>query len=101
MINRIQIQNSGNRININFNNVHKIKANKDLLENKIELEKYLKNLFNLIEGESFNLKTLKKILKFIGMNPDLANILCGFNALLNMTIELSIKSLITKYFNKK
>ena len=43
----------------------------------------MENLFNLIEGESFSLKTLKIILRSFGIDPDLSNVLHGFNGLLN------------------
>ena len=83
VINRIQIQNNLHKMRINFQNVHKINLDERMLENRQELQNYMQNLFNLIEGEGFNLKTLKKILKSLGINPDLAHILFGFNALLN------------------
>jgi len=56
----IETQKSG--ADVTYDNVHKLKLPKELEEAKQSLGDHLKILFSLIEGESFDVKDLKKII---------------------------------------
>ena len=63
ILNRLHIETQNSRFKVTYDNVFKTDLPSDLEEEKQELGDYLKILFTLIEGESFDVQDLKKIIR--------------------------------------
>ena len=60
---RLHIETQDRRLKITYDNVYKLDLPKELEEEKSDLGDYLKILFTLIEGESFDVHDLKSIIR--------------------------------------
>ena len=80
---RCHIEKGNTKFKITYDNVYKTDLPEEIEKEKQEMGDYLMVLFSLIEGESFDIGDLKKILHLCGVDEGMAFILAGFNALLN------------------
>ena len=83
LLNRIQIETHKTNFRLNYDNVYKVDFPPELERERADLGDYLKILFSLIEGESFDLQDLKKIIRLCGIDESIAHVFLGYNAILN------------------
>ena len=83
LLNRIQIETHKTNFRLNYDNVYKVDFPPELENERADLGDYLKILFSLIEGESFDLGDLRKIIRLCGIDEDIAHVFLGYNAILN------------------